>query len=66
MCETSLKADKSKGRLLKCDLVSLLGFLAHYRLAATSSQNNDVMVSVFAKCKYQIGRELCPQHQSSS
>ncbi len=31
-----------------------------------SPWNDDVMVSVFAKCKYQIGKELCPQQQGSS
>ena len=34
--------------------------------AAASPWNGDVMVSVFAMCKYQIGKELCPWQQGSS
>lgn len=66
MCETSLRAHKSKRRLFKLDLFSLWYGWARYRLAAASSQNDDVMVSVFAKCKYQTGKELCSRNQCSS
>lgn len=66
MCETSLRAHKSKRRLFKLDLFSLWYGWARYRLTAASSQNDDVMVSVFAKCKYQTGKELCSRNQCSS
>lgn len=66
MCETSLRAHKSERRLFKLDLFSLWCGWARYRLTAASSQNDDVMVSVFAKCKYQTGKELCPRNQCSS
>lgn len=49
---------KARGGCFKC-----VGCWAVYRTAAASSQNDDVMVSMFAKCKYQIGKELCPQRE---
>lgn len=57
---------KARGGHFNCDLFSLRGCWADYRPAAASSRNDDVMVSVFAKCKYQIGKELYPQQQGSS
>lgn len=57
---------KARGGHFECDLFSLRGCSVDYRPTAASSWNDDVMVSVFAKCKYQIGKELCPQQQGSS
>lgn len=53
--------DFIKGRLearrghFNRDLFSLRGCWTDYRPTVASSRNDDVMVSVFAKCKYQIG-----------
>lgn len=38
----------------------------NYEPAAASSWNHDVILSVFAKCKYQIGKQLCARQQGSS
>ena len=57
---------KARGGHFNCDLFSLWGCWTHYKPTVASAQNDDVMVSVFAKCKYQKWKKLCPlQHGSS-
>lgn len=57
---------KARGGRFNRDLLPLWGCWTNYEPAAASSWNHDVILSVFAKCKYQIGKQLCARQQGSS